>query len=409
MTRPASALAATVMSEGFLANDPDPVATMRSLRDEAPVTWCDGVDGIDGAPKTGGFWVTGSHQLIQQMEVDTATWSSARGILVFEIDNPYDSPPTMMHTDPPDHTRYRSLLQPAFRPSLMRRLEEHMAEIVNEHLDAIDARGASDQPVDIVEHLTVPFPLLVICELLGLPIERWRDAYRWSEASVPGASDMTAEERAATQGEMVNELIAAVAAKANEPGDDVFSILAEAGLTEFEIAMFGVQLLTAGNETTRNSLSGGLWALAHHPDQYAALRADPSLVGSATEEILRYTSAVIYFMRTATREVMLGDTAIAAGDPVVLHYLMANRDPATFTDPEAFDITRSPNPHLAFGHGPHFCIGAALARLEIAVVLRAMTTRYASIEPVGSIGRTRSNIIAGYTSAPLRLTPANAG
>lgn len=409
MTRQASAGAANVMSEGFLANDPDPVAAMVALREEGPVVWCDGVDGIDGADKTGGFWLTNSYELVQQIEVNTSMWSSEAGILVFEIDNPYDSPPTMMHTDPPDHTRYRSLLQPAFRPSLMRRLEDHMTDIVNEHLDDIDALGATKEAVDIVEHLTVPFPLLVICELLGLPVERWRDAYRWSEASVPGASDMTAEERAVVQGEMVNELIAAVAAKANEPGDDVFSILAEAGLTDFEIAMFGVQLLTAGNETTRNSLTGGLWALANDPDQYAALRADPSLVASATEEILRYTSAVIYFMRTATSDVMLGDTAIAAGDPVVLHYLMANRDPATFADPDAFDITRSPNPHLAFGHGPHFCIGAALARLEIAVVLRALTARYSSIESAGSIGRTRSNIIAGYTSAPLRLTPADAG
>jgi len=187
----------------------------------------------------------------------------------------------------------------------------------------------------------------------------------------------------------------------------VFSILAAAGLTDFEIAMFAVQLLTAGNETVRNTMSAGLVALAQHPDQWQRLRADRSLIGSAAEEMLRWSSSVIYFMRTAVADTELGNAHIAAGEHVVLHYASANRDESVF-GPTAhqFDIARSPNPHLAFGFGTHYCIGAALARQEIAVVLNEALDRYESIELLGNVQRTRSSIIAGIGKAEFALTPA---
>ena len=383
-----------ILTEGFMAGAlpgiGDPVGHLDRLRSVEPVAW----------NQVGGYWVVTGHAEVHKASTDPATFCSARGILIEEIGHTYPTPPTMMHTDPPDHTRYRGLVQPAFRPSLMRRLEDQMREMVVQLVEALP----TGTPVEITEALTIPFPLWVICELLGLDRARWRECYEWSEASVPGASDLTADERLAVQTRMVTELIAATTAKRGNPGDDVLTILAEAGLSEFEVAMFAVQLLTAGNETTRNALSGGLAALATNPDQWARLRAEPALIATAAEEIVRWTAPVIYFMRTATVDCELGGVAIAAGDPVVLHYTASSRDPLVFGDSAArFDIGRSPNPHLAFGHGAHYCIGAALARLEIRIVLEELTARFTTIEPAGDVQRTSSAIIAGYRAVPLQF------
>ena len=261
-------------------------------------------------------------------------------------------------------------------------------------------------PVDIVDQLTVPFPLLVICELLGVPPDEWEKFYLWSEISIPGATDHTPEERQALQGEMIGYLLAVVAQKKEQPGDDVFSTLAAAGLTDFEIAMFAVQLLTAGNETVRNTMSAGLIALAEHPDQWQRLRDDRTLIPLAAEEMLRWATSVIYFMRTAVDDTELGGTTLRAGDPVVLLYASANRDEAVFGPTvHQFDVGRTPNQHLAFGFGTHYCIGAALARQEIAVVLDEMLDRYSTIELSGDVERTKSAIIAGIHRADLTLVP----
>jgi cholest-4-en-3-one 26-monooxygenase len=168
--------------------------------------------------------------------------------------------------------------------------------------------------------------------------------------------------------------------------------------------MFLVQLLVAGNETTRNALSGGLVAFSERPDQWARLRAEPALVGTAVDEVLRWTTPVVYFMRTTTCEVTLGDVTLPPDTPVVLHYLAANRDEAEF-GPTAgeFDIARDPNHHVAFGSGPHFCLGAALARIELRAMLDALAARFATVEPAGTVERSMSLVIAGVRSAPLVL------
>lgn len=399
-TRTHEPLTEAVLTEGFFAGSladtvgGGPWEHLAALRAKGPLAW----------NEAGGYWIASHHPEVQLASVDPTKFCSGQGILDFEIGHTYPSPPTMMHTDPPDHTRYRGLVAPAFRPSAMKALQPRLIAHVERLLDATEA-AADGGPIDIVEHLTVPFPLLVICELLGVPPEEWEKFYLWSEISIPGATDHTPEERLQLQGEMVGYLLATVAEKKANPGDDVFSILAAAGLTDFEIAMFAVQLLTAGNETVRNTMSAGLVALSEDPAQWKRLQADRSLVPLAAEEMLRWSSSVIYFMRTAVNDIELGGTALSAGDHIILLYASANRDEAVFGPTASqFDVGRSPNPHLAFGFGTHYCIGAALARQEIGVVLNGMLDRFDTLQPGGHLERTKSSIIAGVHRADLVLS-----
>ena len=356
---------------------------------------------------TQGFWVAPHHAEVMAVSTDPATYCSGKGIITFEIGAEYASPPTMMHTDPPDHTRYRSLVQPAFGRRVVRTLDEATRDAARALAEALPL----DEPVDIVEPLAVPLPVQVIAQLLGLPEERWDDVWAWSEASIPGTEIYAdVERRTALSAEMMAELLRLVGEARTNPKDDVISQLVGLEvdgdrLTDDEMTMFLNQLLVAGNETTRNTISGGLVALAENPDQWQRLVADRSLVPSAVEEILRWTTAVIYFMRTATKDTELGGQAVAAGDPIVMVYSSANFDEAEF-GPTAgsFDVGRSPNHHVAFGFGAHFCLGAALARLEVAAVLDALLDRGVTrLELAGPVVRSASNIIAGTVSAPMIL------
>ena len=386
-------LVARVLDEGFLAGDPFP--DLARLRAEAPVAH----------HAETGAWVFTRHADVVAASRDPSTYCSGKGILLMEIGADYDSPPTMMHTDPPDHTRYRKLVQPAFAPSVMRRLDE----VIRERARRAVAGLAAGEPVDVVGELAVPFPLRVISDLLGIPEDDWPRFFEWSEAAIPGATDWPEERISELMGEMVTYLLSTAAARRTDPHDDVISLLANVEvdgdtLDDTELAMFLVQLLVAGNETTRNALSGGLVAFSERPDQWARLRAEPALVGTAVDEVLRWTTPVVYFMRTTTCEVTLDDVTLPPDTPVVLHYLAANRDEAEF-GPTAgeFDIARDPNHHVAFGSGPHFCQGAALARIELRAVLDALAARFATVEPAGTVERSMSLVIAGVRSAPLVL------
>jgi cytochrome P450 len=386
-------LVARVLDEGFLAGDPFP--DLARLRAEAPVAH----------HAETGAWVFTRHADVVAASRDPSTYCSGKGILLMEIGADYDSPPTMMHTDPPDHTRYRKLVQPAFAPSVMRRLDE----VIRERARRAVAGLAAGEPVDVVGELAVPFPLRVISDLLGIPEDDWPRFFEWSEAAIPGATDWPEERISELMGEMVTYLLSTAAARRTDPHDDVISLLANVEvdgdtLDDTELAMFLVQLLVAGNETTRNALSGGLVAFSERPDQWARLRAEPALVGTAVDEVLRWTTPVVYFMRTTTCEVTLGDVTLPPDTPVVLHYLAANRDEAEF-GPTAgeFDIARDPNHHVAFGSGPHFCLGAALARIELRAMLDALAARFATVEPAGTVERSMSLVIAGVRSAPLVL------
>ena len=371
----------------------DPFPAYARLRAEAPVARNAEV----------GFWVLSKHADVLAASTDPSTFCSRQGILLFEIGADYASPPTMMHTDPPEHTRYRALAQPGFTPSLIRSLEPAVRVRARALLTEIEP----EVPRDVVAPVTVPFPLQIIAELLGIPDEEWPRFHRWSEAVIPGATDWPEHERQSLQAEMVTYLVGEAKARRDAPRDDLVSALAAAEvegerLSDDELAMFLVQLLVAGNETSRNMLSGGLVALADHPDQWRALRGDRRLVAPAVEEFLRWTTPVVYFMRTATRDVDVRGERIGAGEPVVLLYASANRDDDQFgPSADRFDVARSPNHHMAFGFGPHFCIGAALARLEGRVLLEELLDRFTSVERAGPVARTASPVIAGIQRAPL--------
>ena len=389
--RPGHALAQRLTDTSLYLGDPFPLYAR--LRAEAPVAW-------HADP---GFWAVTTHAEVLSAGADPATFCSGQGILVDEIGVDYPSPPTMMHTDPPAHTRYRRLVQPGFKPSVVRGLEGS----VRAEAAALIDRLEPDVVVDVVPALSVPFPLRVICGLLGVDGEEWPRFYEWSEAAIPAATDWPAEKKDALLAEMFAYLVAVATERRAAPRGDVVSALATAApggdqLSDAELAMFLVQLLVAGNETTRNLLSGGLAALGERPGEWARLRHDRSLVPRAVEELLRWTTPVISFLRTATRDTELGGRPIAAGEPVLLVYASANRDEAAFgPTADRLDVGRDPNPHVSFGFGPHFCLGAALARLEARVVLEGLLDRFATIEPAGPLERAPSPVIAGVRHAPL--------
>jgi cytochrome P450 len=381
-------------------NDPafwagDPFPHFARLRREAPLVWS----------PVFGYWAASRHADVMTVSRDPATFCSSRGLLTFEIGVTYPFPPTMMHTDPPEHTRYRKLVQPGFAPRVMRALETRLRARAAEFVDRLGAGGE----VDFTGRVAVPFPVTVIRELLGLDHIDDARVLRWSDAAIPGSSPMTTDEIEAARADQRATLLAATLARRGTDGDDLTTALANAvidgdRLTDDEILMFQNQLLIAGNETTRNMISGGMWALATHPDQWQRLRREPTLAPAAIEEWLRWTTPVISFLRTATRPTELAGVAIAAGEPVLMLYASANRDEAVFgPTADRFLIDRTPNPHVAFGFGPHFCLGAALARLEGRALLDELLARFTTIEPAGELVRTESSVIAGIRSTPLRF------
>jgi cytochrome P450 len=372
----------------------DPYPLYARLRAEAPVLWND----------AGRYWVLSRHADVAAASADPDLFCSGRGILTFEIGAQYETPPTIMHTDPPTHTRYRKLVQPGFKPSVMRALEPAIRRRVRVLLDQV----VTGEPVDIVTELTVPLPLQIISELLGIPEKEWPRFFEWSEATVPGATDWPEEKKAILRDEMAAYFLAAATERRRHTkGEDIISVLANVNvdgeaLSDAELCMFLVQLLIAGNETTRNMLSGGLLALADDPAQWRRLDRDRALVPLAIEEMLRWTTPVIYFMRTATRETTVRGQQIKAGDAVVLLYASANRDEDEFgPTADRFDVGREPNHHLAFGFGAHFCVGAALARLEGRVLMEELLDRSDGVERAGPVERTASEVIAGVRHAPM--------
>ena len=279
-------------------------------------------------------------------------------------------------TEKADHARMRRLLMPAFSARRMARLRVRVQELVEELLAGMAAAGP---PGDLHESLSFPLPALVICELLGVPYGDRADFRRWS-AGVADTTDAAASERALA--ELRAYMGRLVAVKRTAPGEDVISDLLATGpaegMTDGDIAELAAGLLFAGHETTMGRIDLGTVLLLTHPDQAAALRSDPGLVVTAVEEILRYAvpSQLGLVARYAHTDLTVAGVDIRAGEAVLFSLTAANRDPAAFEDPDRFDIARTPNPHLGFAYGPHFCLGASLARVELQSVFATLPGRF---------------------------------
>jgi cholest-4-en-3-one 26-monooxygenase len=351
-------------------------------------------------------WVISRHEDVRAISRDPATFSSGDGIHLRRAAT-HHFRPNMINMDDPDHHRVRKLVAGGFTPRVVRAFERHYADLATVVVDrALSAGGTFDGVLDLAAEL----PLLAICEVLGAPEDDRFRIFGWSNtllssedpeyAPTPEAFQETVMAMVAYAGELADR-------RRREPGDDLVSALlgpdGRLPLTDAEFEGLVLLLLSAGNETTRNAIAHGLLAFAHHPDQWTALRGDlPGTLDGAVEEVIRWASPVNYMARTATEDVDLHGRPVRKGDKVALLYASANRDERAFTDPERFDIRRDPNHHLAFGFGPHFCLGATLARIELRALLETMAPRITALEVTGPVRRVRSSFLNGLKTLPLQ-------
>jgi cytochrome P450 len=380
-------------SEWYLG---DPHAAYRRLRRDAPVYWYE--------PDR--FWFLSKHSDVFAVSKDPAVFCSGRG---FRIHDDLRTgrgiegiPPSILGMDPPDHTRYRGLVNRFFTPRSVSQLEQRIREIARESLDRVE----TGKVTDFVGVVSVPLPVLVIAELLGVPLEDQQQFKDWSDDLI-AANDGDFEAMGRV-GELFAYMIAQALDRRRSPREDLLSVVATGEptgrlLNEPELGIFAVALLGAGNETTRNAISGGAMALMEHVDQRAALAEEPSLIPDAVEEMVRWVSPIKSFARTATRDTEIRGQKISEGDFVVLSYTSANRDEEIYgPTAEEFDVRRtSATPHLGFGFGPHFCLGAHLARLEMKILFEELLARFPHFEPAGKVGRVRSTLINGIEHLPV--------
>jgi len=320
----------------------------------------------------------------------------------------------MVTMDPPIHTRYRRLVNKGFTPRMIGELQQSIHNVADEIIDGICESGSADFVIDVAAEL----PLVVLAELLGVPPEDRAKMFDWSnrmigreDAEYQGAQAVAEENAALAAAELYGYAAALYDQKRAQPGGDLMSVLTQVELdgehlSELELELFFLLLAVAGNETTRNLMSGAMVAFSQFPDQWERLRNDRSLLPSAVEEMLRFVTPVMNFRRQATEDVEIGGQVIKEGDKVVFFHISANRDETVFEDADRFDIGRKPNPHMAFGGGgPHFCLGANLARMEIVVMFEHLLDRLPDLHVDGTVERLQSNFINGVKHLPVAFTP----
>lgn len=380
-------------------------------RREAPVYWH---EPTEHTPDGEGFWSVATHAETLAVLRDPVTYSSVTG-----GDRPYGG--TLLQDlsiagqvlnmmDDPRHAEVRRLVSSGLTPRMIRRVEDDLRARARRLLDAV----VPGEPLDFLVDVAAELPMQMICILLGVPeserhwlfhaIEPQFDFGQARRAELGQVGQMSAEEAGSRMYAYGQELIAS---KRAEPTDDMLSVVANAtldeGLSDLELYLFFSLLFSAGAETTRNAVAGGLLALIDHPDQFAALCADLDQLPTAVEEMVRWTSPSPSKRRTATCDTELAGIEISAGQKVQVWEGSANRDPTVFTEPDTFDITRKPNPHLGFGHGVHYCLGANLARLELRVLFEELLIRFSSARLVKPVEWTRSNRHTGIRHLVVEL------
>jgi cytochrome P450 len=381
----------------------DLTGTWQHLRAEQPVYW---------HPETGhgpGFWVLTRHADIMRVYRDTENFTSEKGNVLDTLLRGGDSGAGKMLavTDGPRHTALRRLMLKAFSPRSLRVIADRLRAVTDDLLAAAVAKGQCDFAADVAAYI----PLATICDLLGVPEADRAQVLRLTKSALASDSlEHTAMDSWLAKNDILMYFAKLAKQRRGTPHDDVVSLLATAqidgvDLTEDEIMLNCYSLILGGDETSRLSMIGAVQAFMDHPDQWLALRDGQVEVDSAVEEVLRWTTPTMHFGRAATNDVLMHGRQINAGDIVTLWQASADFDPEVFDQPEKFDLARSPNSHLAFGYGPHFCLGAYLGRVEINAMLTSLRAQVRDFQPDGEVHRIFSNFLSGIHSLPVRLLP----
>ncbi len=392
------------------------------LRREEPISWTPGNDEVKG------HWNLVKYEDVLHVSRHPEIFSSERGIVQYEPVNAYEASAAsagngkmIITMDPPRHVKMRRLVNKGFTPRAVALWEPKIRETTNTLLDRIAKKGESDFVLDIACNI----PLAVICQMLGLPEKDWALMFQLTnkvlgpgdpeyQTDVPEVQRGTQEAARITGNigtmQMFGYFAQALQERKTARREDIISLLVDSELegeqlTDEDILWFCFLLILAGNETTRNGMSGGLLSLCEHPDQKQKLLDDMSLLPGAIEEILRWNSPVTHMARVALQDTAIRHQAIKQGERVVMWYPAVNRDEDVFPNADVFDITRTPNDHLAFGIGEHFCLGAGFARLELKVLFEELFRRFPDIELAGPPERLRSTFIGGIKHLPVKFTP----
>jgi len=418
-----SAPAISTLPDGIDLADPDsyvdrlPLEWFRRLREEAPVVWHP-----EPSPNKG-FWAVTRYDDLTAVHMDWATYSSEVGAVALEeLDQEQlDVRRSMLETDPPRHTAMRKVCSKRFSARGVRVYEDWIREVAR---GVLDRALAPDEPFDFVSEISRELPIRFLCSIFTVPQDDAPQLIAWGDkmianqdpelsAAVVDKVDTEAYRLLPFRSPIAHDVFAYADRQRDErieqPSDDVIQALvtaqSEGLLDDRDYHNYFSLLMIAGNETTRHTISAGMLALLERPDQLRLLQQEPERIPVAVEEVLRWATPVLHFRRTATRDTELRGQSIREGDKVVTWYISANHDPDVFEDPDTFDVTRAPNDHVTFGPGgPHFCLGAHLARLETRVLFQELLPRLASIEPAGQVERIRSNFVNGIKRMPVRIT-----
>jgi cytochrome P450 len=361
------------------------------------------------------FWAITKHADITTIgKLPNQFQSGPRLTISHEPERPPEGfPPTLIQLDPPKHGVYRRLISNRFTPRALKRFHADIEHIGREIVEEL-IRDGKDGECDFVERVSAPLPIAVIAWMLGLPKSDWNLLFEWTNRII-GAQDPAFRVEGKTADEAAREAITEVflyftklvEEKKKSPADDLVTLFTQMEvdgqpLPEMDVLTWCLIIVIAGNETTRNATTGGMLAFVEHQSELRKLQADPTLLKPAVEEVVRWTTPIIHFARTATEDFELRGKRIRAGDALALFYPSANRDEEVFDDPYSFRIDRNPNRHLGFGVGEHFCLGAHLARLEMEVAYKYLLPRIEEIELAGPVDRLHSSLVGGVKHLPIR-------
>ena len=393
-----------------------PYDAFTTLRNEAPVAFHPERPRRQGGKEGPGFWCITRHRDVQIVSKDPDTFSSwLGGFTGADLSGAVleETRLNMMGMDPPAHTLLRHSIRQPFGPAWVRNLEGNIAHFASDILDKVCEQGE----IDFVAEVAAELPLRVLAHIMGVGSSDTKLFFDWSNRII-GNHDPdfggSVKDFLAAKDELFSYGREVIAAKRKQPGDDMVSYFVSTEiegekLDDERLILLWFLLLVAGNETTRSSLTGAMEVLSKFPDQRAILCSDvPRHLPGFIEETLRYTNPVLHFRRTATKDVVLGEASIKTGDKLLLWYPAANRDTEVFDKPDNFDLSRTPNNHVAFGVGPHFCLGARLGRLQMQVMLTALLQRLPDVEVAGPAQRTHSNFLNSAKTLPVSFTPRRA-